>query len=173
MRERRLCDCFSACERAPGRDQTKPREPGSFCFPEGSTQLLRSYGLRVTRYARKRDTCGRVPAVSGVDGDGAGARAGRRATAAPRNPENETHAGGNDVNKAGTYERGRPRAPLVHITPQSRTGRVRRRRLYGVPTRRRAHRLTRETCGASASECVPCPDTPPHCARHHVPATEV
>ena len=71
-----------------------------------------------------------------------------------------------------TYERGRPRT-IVHITPQSRTGRVRRRRLYGVPTRRRAHRLTRETCGAYASECVPCPDTPPHCARHHVPATEV
>ena len=148
-------DCVTVFQPASVRRAVTKRNlenPGVSASRKGqhSSYVHTAYALRVMHASR--DTCGRVPAVSGVDGDGAGARAGRRAAAAPRNPENETHAGGNDVNKAGTYERGRPRTISPHQCPQSRTGRVRRRRLYGVPTRRRAHRLTRETCGASASE---------------------
>ena len=110
-------DCVTVFQPASVRRAVTKRNlenPGVSASRKGqhSSYVHTAYALRVMHASR--DTCGRVPAVSGVDGDGAGARAGRRAAAAPRNPENETHAGGNDVNKAGTYERGRPRTISPH-----------------------------------------------------------
>ena len=147
-------DCPWEClsDPTPRRSRCRVRRPGG-----------RPVGARPGR------SCG-VWTLDG--GRGGGARAAGHNAPEQANTYHVTRRQKTKQTERETYERGRPRT-IVHITPQSRTGRVRRRRLYGVPTRRRAHRLTRETCGAYASECVPCPDTPPHCARHHVPATEV
>ena len=129
---------------------------GSVCLTRRRDVRGAGSGVRaVGRSAPARVRVGRVAA-----GRGGGARAAGHNAPEQANTYHVTRRQKTKQTERETYERGRPRT-IVHITPQSRTGRVRRRRLYGVPTRRRAHRLTRETCGAFASECVPCPDTPP------------
>ena len=144
---------------APGtRSRTRIVHAPWECLSDPRRRDVRGAGSGVRavgRSAPARVQVGRVDA-----GRGGGARAAGHNAPEQANTYHVTRRQKTKQTERETYERGRPRT-IVHITPQSRTGRVRRRRLYGVPTRRRAHRLTRETCGAYASECVPCPDTPP------------
>ena len=132
---------------------------GSVCLTRRRRRDVRGAGSGVRAVGRSAPARVRVGRVDAGRGGGARA-AGHNAPEQANTPYHVTRRQKTKQTERETYERGRPRT-IVHITPQSRTGRVRRRRLYGVPTRRRAHRLTRETCGACASECVPCPDTPP------------